>query len=432
MPTIAEPVVKLWTPHQKQLEIMASRAKRKVIRAGRRSGKTFVAAIIAIEGLIEGRRILYTAPTIDQVEAFWYEVCRAPEEPIRAGVYIKNETEHSIERPGTLNRIRAKTAWNADTMRGDYADLLIMDEFQLMNEDAWEHVGAPMLLDNNGAALFIYTPPSLHSIGISKARDPKHAAKMFKMAKADTSGRWAAFHFTSGDNPHISQTALADITKDMSSLAYRQEILAEDIEVVPGALWTRELIDKYRMDSYPELYRVVIGVDPPGGSAECGIIVAGITNKGIYPDHIFILGDYSIRDTPDKWAEVIIEAYDKHMADRVIGEQNFGGDMVESTVKQAALARKTTISYEAVRASRGKAIRAEPVVAMYEQGRIHHIGNFPILEEEMLSWVPGQSGYSPNRMDALVWAVTELMPKTAWASEVEFVVVQNLRPRGWK
>src|SRR5665648_471414 len=97
--------------------------------------------------------------------------------------------------------------------RGDYADLLILDEFQLMSESAWDEVGAPLLLDNNGDAVFIYTPPSLHSRSASKARDPQHAAKLFKRAAADTSGRWATFTFSSHENPYLSKVALADITR---------------------------------------------------------------------------------------------------------------------------------------------------------------------------------------------------------------------------
>jgi hypothetical protein len=96
-----------------------------------------------------------------------------------------------------------------------------------------------MLLDNNGDAVFIYTPPSLHSRGTSKARDPRHAAKLFQRAQADTTGRWEVFHFTSHDNPHISDISLAEVAADMTHLAYRQEILAEDVEEAPGALWTR-------------------------------------------------------------------------------------------------------------------------------------------------------------------------------------------------
>ena len=175
------------------------------------------------------RRVLYAAPTSEQLDAYWYEVTRALAPlVIDCGYLRKNETEHTIERPGTKQRLRAKTAWNADTMRGDYADLLILDEYQLMSEDAWGQVGAPMLLDNDGDAVFIYTPPSLHSAGVSKARDPRHAAKMFAQALEDKTGRWAAFHFTSRDNPYISARALAELTTDMSRDAYRREILAED------------------------------------------------------------------------------------------------------------------------------------------------------------------------------------------------------------
>ncbi len=228
LPTPRKLTVSLPTPHPRQQEIIDSRAKRKIVRAGRRAGKTLGAAYMAVEAFVDGKRILYATPTSEQLESFWYECKQALQEPIGAGLFTKNETEHYIERAGTKQRIRAKTAWNADTLRGDYADLLILDEFQLMNEDTWDIVGQPMLLDNDGDAIFIYTPPSLHSAGVTKARDPRHAAKMFNRAKMDTTGRWQAFHFRSHDNPYINAIALAEITKDMSQAAYRQEILAED------------------------------------------------------------------------------------------------------------------------------------------------------------------------------------------------------------
>ena len=230
--TIAtEYTVKLRRPHDKQTPIRESKAKRKIIRAGRRGGKTVIAATICVDKFLEGLRPLYATPTSDQLETWWFEVKRALAEPIDAGIYKKNETEHTIEREGTKNRIKGKTAWNADMLRGDYSDFLVLDEYQLMNEDTWEVVGAPMLLDNDGDAMFIYTPPSLHSRSVSKARDPRHAAKMFKKAKEDTSGRWATFHFASHDNPYISEEALGEIISDMSPSSYRQEILAEDDEL---------------------------------------------------------------------------------------------------------------------------------------------------------------------------------------------------------
>ena len=400
--------VLLREPHLQQQAIRCSPAKRKIIRAGRRGGKTVIAAIIAVDGCLAGRRILYATPTAEQVDTFWREVKRALAEPLDANIFYKNETLHIIERTGTENRIRAKTAWNADTLRGDYCDLLILDEWQLMDEETWEVVGAPMLLDNDGDAIFIYTPPSLHSRSVSKSRDPRHAAKMFNKALADTTGRWAAFHFTSKDNPYISTEALEDITQDMSSLAYRQEILAEDVDEIPGALWTRKLIDSTRVVIAPALNRIVVGVDPPGGATECGIVAAGIAkiNNQV---HGYIISDKSLMATPDVWADAVLGLYEQAKVDRVICEANYGGDMVRNVIIQAAKSRGLSIAYKAVQATRGKAVRAEPVVAMFEQGRVHMVGDFPLLEEEMCGWIPGETKESPNRLDAMVWALTELM-----------------------
>jgi hypothetical protein len=159
-------------PHAKQRDFINSTVKRKVIRAGRRSGKTTGIAIYAVDRFLAKRRILYAAPTQDQVERFWHEVTTALAEPLEARFLYKNETKHLIELPGSETRIRAraKTAWNADSLRGDYADDLILDEWQLMNEDAWGLVGAPMLLDNDGDATFIYTPRSFHSRSVRRTR----------------------------------------------------------------------------------------------------------------------------------------------------------------------------------------------------------------------------------------------------------------------
>lgn len=398
--------VTLRRPHPVQKKIRDSPAKRKIVRAGRRGGKTVCAASICVEKFLQGLRPLYAAPTSDQLETFWFEVKKALQEPIDAGVFKKNETDHTIELPGTKQRIKGKTAWNSDTLRGDYSDYLVLDEFQLMDEDAWGVVGAPMLLDNNGEAMFIYTPPSRSSRSVTKARDPQHAAKMFQKAQKDTTGRWEAFHFTSFDNPHISKTALDEITEDMTNLAYRQEILAEDIDEVPGALWTRELIDGCRVVKHPDLVRIVVGVDPTGSLGnETGIVVAGRGKNG----HGYVLDDRSLLGTPGEWADAVITAYNRNKADIIVGEVNYGGDMVEATIMRSADATNQICRYKNVRASRGKAVRAEPIVAQYEHGKIHHVGNFSTLEDEMVTWVPGESRYSPNRIDGLVWAMTELL-----------------------
>ncbi len=397
-------------PHPKQAEFIHSPAKRKIVRAGRRGGKTVGMAIYAVEQFLADKRVLYGAPTFDQVGRFWTEVTGALAEPIRAGVFRKNETEHVIELPGTEQRIRAKTCWSADTLRGDYADRLILDEWQLMDEDTWELVGAPMLLDNDGDVVFIYTPPSLHSRSISKAKDPQHAAKMFKKAQLDKTGRWAWFHFTSHDNPHISKTALTDITGDMTALAYRMEIMAEDVNEAQGALWTRAIIEAGRVTKHPDFARIVVAVDPSttSGGDEAGIITAGATRTDFYP-----IEDNSLQGSPLTWATAAVTAYNKYGADLLVAEMNNGGEMVALTIHQV----DSTVRVKLVHASRGKATRAEPVSALYQQGRGHHVGSFPALEDELCLWIPGDA--SPNRLDALVWAATELIQNISVLTSVE-------------
>lgn len=402
------PTIFLPRPHGQQRGFIDHEAKRKIIRAGRRWGKTVAAAICAVEKFRAGRRILYAAPTSDQLQRFWITVTRAMQEPIARKAYYKNETEHIIERPGTENRIKAKTAWNADSLRGDYADHLILDEFQLMNEDTWSVVGAPMLLDNNGDAIFIYTPPSLSSRSASKANDPQHAAKMFARYKAyqdKGNPRFAAFHFGSMENPHISKRALAEITQDMTSLAYRMEILAEDVNEAPGALWTRKAIDDHRVEVAPDLDRVVVAIDPSitAEGDEAGIVAAGTVKQ---TRESYVLEDWSLQGSPLTWAGAAVRLYHDLQADCIVAESNQGGEMVSTVISQV----DSSVPVRLVHASRGKATRAEPIAAQYEQGRAHHVGGFEALEDEMCLWMPGNP--SPNRMDALVWAMTELMAGT--------------------
>lgn len=385
-------------PHERQRAFIDCPKKRILIRAGRRSGKTVGVGILAVRRFLAGQRVLYGAPTQDQVERFWATVCQALQTPIQAGLLNKNETRHSIELTGSERRIRAKTCWSSDTLRGDYADCLILDEFQLMNEDTWGTVGAPMLADNNGDAAFIYTPPSLRSRSVSKANDPQHAAKLWTRIAHDS--RWARFHFTSFDNPHVSKVALDDLTGDMTSLAYRMEIMAEDIDEAPGALWTRATLDSSRVLRQPErIDRIVIGVDPSATSTgdEAGVVTVGCADG-----HGYVLADDSLQGSPLAWAQAAVTAYHRHQADEIVAESNQGGEMVRLTLATV----DPDVPVRLVHASRGKQVRADPVAALYEQGKIHHIGVFPKLEDELALWSPG--GPSPNRLDALVYAVSAL------------------------
>jgi phage terminase large subunit-like protein len=181
----------------------------------------------------------------------------------------------------------------------------------------------------------------------------------------------------------------------------RQELLGELLLDVDEALWRREWIDAARVTSAPELVRLVVAVDPSvGGSAETGVIAAGKDERG----DVYVLADYSLRAMPEQWASRVVAAYDVHQADAVVAEVNQGGALVASVLTSVGFLGKL----KTVVASRAKATRAEPVSALYQQGRVHHVGVHSALEDQLCSWVPGQ-GASPDRLDALVWSCTELV-----------------------
>jgi predicted phage terminase large subunit-like protein len=190
----------------------------------------------------------------------------------------------------------------------------------------------------------------------------------------------------------------------------RQELLGELLDDVPGALWNRPRLDELRVRTAPEMRRVVVALDPAMTSGddadETGIIVAGKGEDG----DAYILADLSGRYTPMAWARRAIDAYAEYRADRIVAEVNAGGEMVEHTLRTV----DATIPYRAVHASRGKRIRAEPVAALYEQGKAHHVGSFPALEDQMCGFTPDGYDGSPDRVDALVWALTELDLHASW------------------
>ena len=190
----------------------------------------------------------------------------------------------------------------------------------------------------------------------------------------------------------------------------RQELYAELLEDVPGALWTYGSIDDHRVALAPYLMRVVVGVDPSGsdddGADEQGIVVAGIDDRG----EGYVIEDATVREKPDGWGQAVVKAYHRHKADAVVVERNFGGDMARYVIEQSAASLGTRVKVIEVVASRGKRVRAEPVAALYEQGRVHHVkDDFRELEEQMRGYVPSEGMKSPDRMDALVWSLTQLM-----------------------
>lgn len=188
----------------------------------------------------------------------------------------------------------------------------------------------------------------------------------------------------------------------------RQELEAEILDDRPDALWHRAQLDQLRIKLAPELMRIVVAVDPPVTSHEksdaCGIIIAGLDERG----QGIVLADETLnRASPLNWARAAVRAYHQFEADRIIAEVNQGGEMVETLIRQV----DANVAIRSVRATRGKYIRAEPVAALYEQGRVRHVGNLPLLEDELCDFGPGglSNSKSPDRLDALVWALTDLM-----------------------
>jgi phage terminase large subunit-like protein len=193
-----------------------------------------------------------------------------------------------------------------------------------------------------------------------------------------------------------------------------QELYGKIMTDTPGALWTRDVLEATRVKKAPDLVRIVVSVDPGASTGEganhTGIVAAGIDAAR----HGYVLADASCKKKPAGWGESVVRLYDSLNADCVVAEVNQGGDMVGHVVQSAAKdlhsrgeRRTPEIAFKAVRATKGKYTRAEPISALYEQKRVHHVGLLPELEDEQCTWVPGED--SPDRLDAVVWGLSELM-----------------------
>jgi len=205
---------------------------------------------------------------------------------------------------------------------------------------------------------------------------------------------------------NLAPAALADLRLRYEGTRLgRQELFGEVVDDMEGALWSRQDIEasRIRAEDLPPLIRVVVAIDPAvtsgENSDETGIVVAGITSD----NHYYVIEDLSCRESPDGWARIAVDAYHRHKADRIVGETNNGGDMIELLLRQV----DSTVSFRKVTATRGKIMRAEPIASLWEQGRGHLVGGFPTLEDQMANYTIASTD-SPDHLDAMVWAVTEL------------------------
>lgn len=213
---------------------------------------------------------------------------------------------------------------------------------------------------------------------------------------------------STADNPHLAPAVAAELWADYGNTRLgRQELAGELVDDLANALWTRALLERQRVAVAPPLVRVVVGVDPPAGceGEACGIVAAGLSAEG----RAYVLEDASVAGlSPEGWARVVADCAGRHGADRVVAEKNQGGEMVGSVLRAADL----SLPLRLVHASKAKGARAEPVSALYENGRMFHVGGFPALEDELCGLTPlgyEGPGRSPDRADALVWAAWFLM-----------------------
>jgi phage terminase large subunit-like protein len=304
------------------------------------------------------------------------------------------------------------TAFSADEperLRGPQHDAAWCDELAAWRyPEAWDMLMLGLRLGSEPRAVVTTTPKPVRLIRELLARE---AAGEVAVTRGSTYENRA----------NLAPAFLAQIVRRYEGTRLgRQELEAELLEDVPGALWSRARLEQpgLRVAAVPELRRIVVAIDPAATSGaeadETGIIVAGLGADG----HGYILEDLSGRFAPLDWARQAIAGYRRHEADRIVAEVNNGGEMVAATLRMVDPAVPVT----AVRASRGKAVRAEPIAALYEQGRVHHLGAFPALEDQMCAFAqdPARGGQSPDRVDALVWALSELMVTESAAGWLDY------------
>ncbi len=391
-----------------------------VIMGGRGAGKTRAGAEwvrAEVEGSRPGdkgrsARVALVGETVDQVRevmVFGESGILACSPPDR-----RPEWEAGRKRLVWPNGAVAQvfSAHEPESLRGPQFDAAWVDELAKWKraEEAWDQLQFALRLGPNPRQVVTTTP---RNVGVLKAI-LKNPSTVVTHAPTEANRAYLAASFLEEVRTRYAGTRLG-----------RQELEGLLLEDAEGALWTTSVLERARVDKVPAMSRIVVAVDPPvtghAGSDECGILVVGAVTEGPPQTwQAYVLEDASVGGaSPDTWARAAIDAMRRHGADRLVAEVNQGGDMVQSVIRQI----DALVPFRAVRASRGKTARAEPVAALYEQGRVRHLrspasGDLGRLEDQMcrmtLTGFEGRG--SPDRVDALVWALTDLMiePAQAW------------------
>lgn len=365
-----------------------------LIMAGRGFGKTRVGAEWVRRQVRDYRYVNIIGATADDARDIMIEgesgilaVCPPYERP----EYIKNASK--LIWPNGAQTL-VFTADVPDRLRGKQHEKLWADEVcSWRYTDAWDQAQFGLRLGPNPQSLVTTTP----------------RANKIILGLIDSPDTVVTCGATDENKNNLSPKFFNRILSVYSGTRLeKQERFGNLLRAREGALWTLEMISENRVSETPLLRRIVVAIDPAvtsgKNSDETGIIIAGVG----YDGHGYILKDATLKASPLGWASVAVSEYLCAEADCILGEVNNGGDLVEMNIRSV----DENVAYKAVRASRGKYARAEPVAALYEQGKIHHVGVLPELEEELIERSVPDPKISPNRMDALVWAIFDLILDT--------------------
>jgi len=373
-----------------------------LITGGRGSGKSFTVNLFLLNLTYEPNHvILFTRWTlvsahisiipefIDKIELMG----KSADFEITQSEIVNKKTGSKILFKGIKTSQGTATA-NLKSISG--VTTFVLDEAEeLVNEDVFDRIDLSIRAINNPNRVILIMNPSYKSHWIYKR---------FVKDKNDNCLHIHTTYLHNKKNLSLSFIEQAELVKSQNELRYKHLFLGEWLEDAEGMLWNRQIIERLRVDEKPQLKRIVVAIDPAvtanAESDETGITVQGIDMAG----NGYVIEDLSGKYSPNEWAKVASQAVKNHNADCIVAEKNQGGDMVTSVLR---VYDKTT-RVKLVTATKGKYVRAEPIYSLYEQGKIFHIGNFPILESQMITFDPDK-GKSPDRVDALVWGFTELM-----------------------
>jgi phage terminase large subunit-like protein len=394
-----------------------------LLLAGRGAGKTRSICEFVLSEIAKGaRRVALVAATASDARSVLVE----GESGILSIAPAWNRPHYS---PG-LRRLTWKngaiaTLYSADEperLRGPQHDLAAVDELCAWRRpSAWDQLQFTMRLPGK-------RPPR---IAIATTPKPTRLLKelLLREGRDVVVSRSTSYENRENLAPMFFEQI---VRKYEGSRLGRQELLAELLDDVEGALWNRALLDELRREAAPVMQRIVVGIDPSGSgnktADEVGIVACAVDEAGMG----WVLADESGKMAPIDWARRAVELYRRLQADRIVAEQNFGGEMVEAVIRSV----DANIPYTAVTASRSKVVRAEPISALFEQKRVFLLGAFPELEDEMCEFTSNfdrtTAGYSPGRLDAMVWALTDLMVTATPFQGILDYYHERALAAGWK